>query len=269
MMSKQANSAIQTTYTITGMTCGGCEAKVKKALENVSGVTTAEVSHIENRGTITSGEEIPFTTLRRALEDLGGHYEIHEEYTPSASQLDSVAESQPASPPISHPNSQNTRTWFETYKPVLLLFAYIGTASALIELVSDSFSWMNWMRWFMAGFFLAFSFFKFLDLKGFAVSYRMYDIVAKKFPIWGYIYAFTELLLGLAYLSGVEPFWTSVVTFTVMSVSIIGVLQTVLNKQVIQCACLGKVFDLPMSTVTIIEDGLMIVMAVAMILTYG
>ena len=50
-----------------------------------------------------------------------------------------------------------------------------------------------------------------------------------------------------------------------MTISLVGVLKSVLNKQKIQCACLGAVFNLPMSTVTIIEDALMILMSVAMI----
>jgi hypothetical protein len=50
-----------------------------------------------------------------------------------------------------------------------------------------------------------------------------------------------------------------------MSVSIIGVLESVLNKKKIQCACLGAVFNLPMSTVTIIEDALMITMSATML----
>ena len=56
-------------------------------------------------------------------------------------------------------------------------------------------------------------------------------------------------------------------TFLVMSVSIIGVLQSVFNKRKIKCACLGAVFNLPMSTITIIEDALMIVMSLAMLMT--
>jgi hypothetical protein len=50
-----------------------------------------------------------------------------------------------------------------------------------------------------------------------------------------------------------------------MGVSIIGVVRSVMNKRKIRCACLGAVFNLPMSTVTIIEDALMIVMSGAMI----
>ena len=50
-----------------------------------------------------------------------------------------------------------------------------------------------------------------------------------------------------------------------MSISIIGVIRSVTNKRKIKCACLGAVFDLPMSTVTIIEDALMIAMSGLMI----
>ncbi len=122
------------------------------------------------------------------------------------------------------------------------------------------------MRYFMAGFFLVFSFFKMLNLKAFAQSYAMYDVVARRFPAWGYVYAFIELGLGLAYLTGFEPMLTNGITFVVMSVSLVGVLISVLNKQKIQCACLGAVFNLPMSTVTIVEDALMIAMSGAMLL---
>lgn len=121
------------------------------------------------------------------------------------------------------------------------------------------------MTHFMAGFFLVFSFFKLLNLKDFAESYAMFDVVAKKVSAWAYLYAFIELGLGISYLLNYNPLVTNVVAFIVMSLSIIGVLQSVFNKKKIQCACLGAVFNLPMSTVTIIEDGLMILMSGIMI----
>ena len=106
-----------------------------------------------------------------------------------------------------------------------------------------------------------------LDLKGFSESYSMYDIVAKKVKAWGFMYAFIELGLGIAYATNFQPIFTNIVTLVVMSISIIGVLQSVFNKRKIQCACLGAVFNLPMSTVTIIEDALMIAMSAVMIYT--
>jgi hypothetical protein len=127
--------------------------------------------------------------------------------------------------------------------------------------VNDGFQLHNWMANFMAGFFLVFSFFKLLDLKGFADSYASYDIVAKKWRGWGYLYPFIELALGLAFLVKLDLPITNGVTFVVMGISIIGVLQSLLQKRRIQCACLGAVFNLPMSTITVIEDGLMIAMS--------
>lgn len=126
---------------------------------------------------------------------------------------------------------------------------------------------MKAMNVFMSGFFLSFSFFKMLDIKGFAESYSMYDIVAKKIKAWGFIYPFIELALGIAYATNFQPFATNIVTVVVMAVNIIGVLQSVLNKSNIKCACLGAVFNLHMSIVTIIEDGLMIGMPAIMLFT--
>ena len=99
---------------------------------------------------------------------------------------------------------------------------------------------MQWMQHFMAGFFLVFSFFKLLNLKGFAESYLMYDVLARRIPIWAYAYAFVELGLAIAYTINFNPFITNLTTLIVMSISIIGVLQSVLNKKKIQCACLVR-----------------------------
>jgi len=52
-----------------------------------------------------------------------------------------------------------------------------------------------------------------------------------------------------------------------MGFSSLGVIQSVLDKKKIRCACLGAFFKLPMSTVTIIEDLLMVAMAVFMLVT--
>ena len=208
-------------------------------LPNVTGV---EVSKENESATITMDKHIPLLTFQNALD---------KKYTISAKEHNETAE--------------QAKSWLGTYKPILLIFGYIATIAIIVATRQGSFNWMHGMNVFMAGFFLTFSFFKMLDLKGFADSYAMYDIVAKKVKAWGFIYAFIELALGLAYATGFEPLLTNIVTLVVMLISIIGVLQSVFNKRKIQCACLGAVFNLPMSTVTIIEDALMILMSVGMI----
>ena len=121
------------------------------------------------------------------------------------------------------------------------------------------------MRNFMAGFFIVFAFFKLLNLKGFAMSYKMYDVVAAKWKGWGLIYPFVELSLGIAYLINVFPFYVNLITVIVLGISSIGVIKSNLDNKKIKCACLGDVFNLPMSTVTIIEDVSMVVMALVML----
>ena len=118
---------------------------------------------------------------------------------------------------------------------------------------------------FMAGFFLIFSFFKLLDLAGFASSYAMYDLLAKRVYNYGFIYPFIELGLGIAYLIKPNSLLVNSITLIVMVFSSFGVILAVMNKQKIRCACLGAVFNLPMSTVTIIEDLLMATMAAWML----
>ncbi|RYY50009.1 MAG: heavy-metal-associated domain-containing protein, partial [Chitinophagaceae bacterium] len=125
-------------------------------------------------------------------------------------------------PPTPFSVEEEKKSWLETYKPILIIFGYILGGTLLVEYSDGGFMWMRWMHHFMAAFFLVFSFFKLLNLSGFAESYAMYDIVAKRWKVWGYIYAFLELALGLAFLTNFYPLLTNGVTFVVMTVSIIG-----------------------------------------------
>ncbi len=232
------------------MTCNGCVAKAKSELLKLGDITNAEVQLIAPQATITMQKHIPTTVLQTALNK-AGTYSITE--ADGGMKDAAVVEEQ--------------QSWLVTYKPILLVFAYITAVTFLIETINGDPGWMTWMPNFMAGFFLLFSFFKLLDLKGFAESYSTYDVIAKRWNGWGYVYAFIELGLGVAYLLKFDPLGTNAATFVVMSISLVGVLQAVLNKRKIQCACLGAVFNLPMSTVTIIEDALMIGMSGLMFLT--
>ena len=157
-------------------------------------------------------------------------------------------------------------SWFETYRPLLLIVAFILGSSLLVQLPLEGISVHETMRYFMAGFFLVFSFFKLLDLTAFASAYANYDWIAQRWRGWGFVYPFAELTLGACYLSNVGGQSLHVVTFVLMSFSAIGVIQSVLNKTRIRCACLGTVFQLPMSTITIVEDLGMALMALLMLL---
>jgi copper chaperone CopZ len=232
-------------YTITGMTCGNCVAKAKSELLMLGDVTGAEVQLASPQARVTMRNHIALPDLQKAISK-AGNYTITE----AGGEMREMGEA---------------KSWFESYKPILIIGAYIFGVTLLPGLINGTMTWQSWMSGFMAAFFLVFSFFKMLDVRGFAESYATYDLVAGRWRGWGYLYPFVELGLGFAFLLRFDPLLTNSIAFAVMTVSIIGVLKSVLNKRTIRCACLGTVFDLPMSTITVIEDALMIAMSGAMI----
>jgi len=233
-------------YTIKGITCEGCVAKVKSRLLIHPDVLSADVSLEGQKAVITMQKHVSVEELQEAI-GVDSKYKISADTSDHSHHTTKVAE---------------TKSWLSTYKPILMIAGFITAVSA----ITANGSLHMGMNYFMAGFFLVFSFFKLLDLKGFAKSYSMYDLLAAKIPAYGYVYPFIELGLGISYLTGFNHFITNWVTVVVLGFSSIGVIQSVLNKKKIQCACLGAVFNLPMSTVTIIEDLLMVGMAGTMLL---
>jgi copper chaperone CopZ len=239
-----------TKYQVSGMTCGGCENRVKTTLADYA--EGVEVT-LDPPTAILSNPITDLSTLNSALSKVGNY------------RLTPLQLSQNEAAPAGNIHAPERQSWFATYKPLLLVFAYILLVTFAVEIVNGSFVLHRWMPNFMAGFFLVFSFFKLLDLRGFASSYAMYDVLAKRISLYGYIYPFIELGLGLAFLLDWHPYFTNLATFFIMTFSSVGVILAVINKQKIRCACLGAVFNLPMSTITIIEDLLMAGMALWML----
>ncbi len=264
MNTLQAPATAPTTqrYTVTGMTCGSCEARVKSALESLPEVTGAIVDKASGTAEVRLQVPVSLADLQRAL---GDRYHIElpkaQRAHPTA-KAQSVPHAQPApTPPDEHPS------FLHTYRPLLTIVGLIALVTVLAQApFGAGLDGTLWMRHFMAGFFIVFAGFKLLDVAGFSESYAMYDVIAKRWRGWGRVYPFVELGLGLAYLTDVAPFWTNVATILVLGVSAIGVIQSVLDRRAIKCACLGTGFNLPMSTVTIVEDVGMVAMAAAMLI---
>jgi hypothetical protein len=195
--------------------------------------------------------------------------DLHEEFQPLLTDA-SQANSAPAASGHQHKTSVE-RSKLATYWPLLLTVAYLVGGTAVAMAVAQTSSMMFAMSVFMGLFFVVFSFFKMLDVDGFAKAYSSYDIVAERWLGWGYVYPFVELALGLSFLLGITATghaWsiaTNVVTLVVMIVGTIGVVNAVVRGRDIQCGCLGTMFDLPMSTVTIVEDVSMALMAAGML----
>lgn len=169
------------------------------------------------------------------------------------------------------PNKADETTHYtiSDFIPLIVIFSII----ALITLAHQLYygwNFMECMRIIMAAFFLIFGFFKVINLAGFAKAYHMYDLIAQRFYAYGYIYPFLELSLGTAYLLQWRPLEVNVFTLILMLVSAAGVFNELRKGKTVVCACLGAVFKIPMTYVTLAEDLIMAVMALAMLfIMYG
>jgi len=155
------------------------------------------------------------------------------------------------------------------FAPLAIIFAVIilFTAGAMAWTQNSEVTFG--LRMFMAGFFIVFGLFKVVKWRGFADAYSTYDIIAKRSRAYAYLYPLIELGLGISYLVGWNLILTNAVTLVVMSVGALGVAKEIRKKNQVPCACLGTVFKIPMTKVTLVEDLLMAVMALWMILMVG
>lgn len=143
------------------------------------------------------------------------------------------------------------------FLPIIIIFASIFIFTAVALFVRGSWSTTFAMRMMMGSFFLIFGSFKVFNLNAFVDAYSTYDILAKRSRAYALIYPFIELTLAILYLANFGGIYRDIFTFVLMTVSSIGVIQKIRQKEVVPCACLGMVFKIPMTWVTLIEDVLM------------
>ncbi|MBS1494152.1 MAG: cation transporter [Bacteroidetes bacterium] len=251
-------------YKITGMHCEACVGKVQKAIVQIPDVENVVVTLNPQQAVVTMRKHIETKKLNEAIKSAGKYSleEMHESHSVIHTEIHSDS-NKPLNPFAAVEEEKSKLT---TFTPLIVIFIYLMGFVILSAVNKGEFKLMHEMNNFMGGFFIIFSFFKFLNLSGFADAYSTYDVIAKKWRGYGFIYPFIELGLGVSYLFHTFPQTTNIITLLVMSISSIGVIQSVLKKNKIQCACLGTVFNLPMTTITIIEDLLMVIMAVVMLI---
>jgi cation transport ATPase len=263
-----------TVYPLTGLHCNACVGRVAKALAPLADAVQVSLSPMQAS---LSNPHANLAQLQAAVAQAGAYVLMPNQAVAQQNIAQAATESVA--------NASNP-SWLATYYPLLLIALYLLLGSLLLQvglhaasmgepmglfmhlgMGLSSVTVDETMRYFMAGFFLVFSFFKLLDIRAFANAYAGYDLLAARWQGWGLLYPFVELGLGLAYLARVSPAATYWVTILVMGFSAIGVVRAVLSKTKIPCACLGTVFKLPMSTVTIVEDVGMVLMAAWMLVT--
>ena len=230
---------------VSGMTCNVCKSTIVDKLSSLDGINDVQVDLHRGEAIIFSKKSISSSLIKDTL--------------PDKYKLVSVEISQEIEENVIKEVSK-----IEQLKPLFIILTYISITSLLLN-------YKNWntssiMLDFMGLFYIIFSFFKILDLKGFSRSFKIYDPLAKKIKIYGYLYPFIETLMGILFLTRIEIEIALILTIIVLGITTVGVTKTLMDKRSIQCACLGSLLKLPMTEATLIENIIMISMAIFLIL---
>ena len=228
---------------ISGMTCQACVSSVTEKLISLDEVQDLKID-------LAEGDVVLEVSKTLTLEKLT--VVLLPKYIPSLETRSGSTVTMEQSP-----------TKLKQLFPLFLIFVYLIAASIFLQ--KNSFRITDFMIDFMGLFFVVFSFFKLLDYKGFPNAFARYDPLAKRSAFYAKIYPFIETLLGLMLLLRWQLNFAFITTIVILSITTFGVVYTLFDKNKINCACLGTALKLPMTEATLIENVIMLVMAVTML----
>src|SRR5512139_2068366 len=110
-------------YSIHGMTCNNCVAHVKSELLKLGDVTEADVQLHAPQATITMQRHIPLTQLQSALNNAGNY---------------TITEADGGMHHSAEEKNITTHSWFQTYKPILLICVYLVVITLSVSLVNNN-----------------------------------------------------------------------------------------------------------------------------------
>jgi len=144
---------------------------------------------------------------------------------------------------------------------VLATILIVGTISSIA---------FGFMIFYMGVFFIVFALFKMPDWPGFVQAFQTYDLIAKFSKPYAWAYPLIEIALGVLFIVNFyTEFYLAVIawiTLVILGIGGIGVTLKILKKEKFQCACLGTWINVPLTKVTLLEDILMVGMAIILLI---
>lgn len=165
---------------------------------------------------------------------------------------------------VRHRRTAPGRSWRDYLPLFALIAASLLSASARMGTAGSAAGVTRWMHDFMGFFLVVSALLKLFNLSGFADGFQMYDLLAKRFRPYALVYPFIELALGLGYLAFWRPATVYVATVVVLGFGAIGVIRALQKGLDLECACMGTILKVPLSTVALTEDLGMAAMAAVM-----
>ena len=155
-----------------------------------------------------------------------------------------------------------------SYRPVIALFVMTALmAGAASYAVAGSILTIRAAEWFIAMSMVVLSLLKLQNVETFATMFLNYDLLAKRWVPYSYVYAFAEGLAGVLMIAGALTWLSVPVALFIGTVGAVSVFKAVsIDKRQLKCACVGGSSNVPLGFVSLTENLMMIAMAVWMAL---
>lgn len=155
-----------------------------------------------------------------------------------------------------------------SYRAVLVLFIMTALmAGATSFAVFETPFTVRAIGWFIAFSMVVLSLLKLQNLETFSTMFLNYDLLAKRWVPYSYIYPFAEGLAGVLMISGALRWLSIPVALFIGTVGAVSVFKAVyLDKRELKCACVGGSTNVPLGFVSLVENLMMVGMALAMLL---
>ncbi len=146
------------------------------------------------------------------------------------------------------------------------VLVFLAIAATLMGTL-NGFNGQEWIRWFLGGFLIMFAGFKLIGIEVFLRVFPLYDLIAKRFTPYKYIYPLLQAFLGMWYITGLSPLLRDIVVVTVSFSGLWGMVKLVSARGQVRLSYLGTIIQLRYSTVTIIENATVVALAIIMLVT--
>ena len=155
-----------------------------------------------------------------------------------------------------------------SYQPVLAIFGVaFMLALAISWYVFETVFTVQAAEWFVSLSMALLAIQKLQDLRSFSTMFLNYDLLARRWVRYGYIYPFGEALAGILMVAHVLPIISVPVALFIGTVGAVSVFKAVyVDKRELKCACVGGDSNVPLGFVSLTENVMMVAMAVWMLM---
>ncbi len=153
-----------------------------------------------------------------------------------------------------------------TYKPIIALFAMTAMmAMAVSYAVSGSIVTLRAAEWFIGMSMIVLSLLKLQNVETFATMFLNYDLLAKRWVPYSYVYPFAEGVAGILMVAGALNWLSVPIALFIGTVGAVSVFKAVyIDKRELKCACVGGSSNVPLGFVSLTENLMMVAMAIWM-----